>query len=99
MPNKAAAGKGAKTTGQSQRRSSSDAYCYVRLRGRVKIGSVSHAVARSIKREAAMAMRCLPTARELPQSAGSTQAVQGLLTFYRLKGRLEKNPGGNRGCK
>jgi hypothetical protein len=41
-----------------------------------------------------MDVRCLTTARELPQSAGSTQAVQGLLTFYRLKGRLEKTPGG-----
>jgi hypothetical protein len=80
MPNKAAAGKGAKTTGQSQRRSSSDAYSYVR--GRVNIGSVSHAVARSIEREAAMDVRCLTTAREPSQSAGGTQAfVQGLLTF------------------
>jgi hypothetical protein len=79
MPNKAAAGKGAKTTGQSQRRSSSDAYRYVR--GRVNIGSVSHAVARSIEREAAN-VRCLTTARELSQSAGGTQVfVQGLLTF------------------
>jgi hypothetical protein len=80
MPNKAAAGKSAKTTGQSQRRSSSDAYRYVR--GPMNIGSVSRAVARSIEREAAMDVRCLTTARELSQSAGGTQAfVQGLLTF------------------
>jgi hypothetical protein len=80
MPNKAAAGKGAKTTGESQRRASSDVYRYVR--GRANIGSVSQVVARSIEREAAMHVRCPTTARELSQSAGGTQAfVRGLLTF------------------